>query len=259
MAAVSGQFARIVVHVMTRAATRLAFGDLADGMKRAFPRLAGRLEPAVIPLPDDTTFAVQFHGIVFSIIPVPVPLPRTEWAESARLDRQGRFLGLASHQGHIIISPLSPPKDRQDALAISVLATVLAAAVATAREALAVCWFPAGTLSSANDFVDHAQQMIADTSMNTLPLDVWIDVRFAQNSGRYVAQTAGLSAFAVSDLQLVDTRPDPAVQSAQLFDIALHAIKSNTVFRNGDTVTVGGRSREVRRVGDIVSFECVAA
>jgi hypothetical protein len=233
-----GQFERCICYLMCHEPITLDFDQIAEAVRVSFPKVAGSLRPFDLPGLDESGIGLSFGGSAFAVIAVPAKLPRSDWERGARanLAWPEAFVALSDHSSHIIISPVPAASSHKDAVGKAVLTTLLGGAIAVAVEAQAVCWSPAHSVVSSENFAAMAQAMLADNVLGTLPLDSWMAMDFGRAGERYAVKSRGLSAFLGLELFLVEDAPNPARQGAILYDVAGHLIREGLVFKDGATV-----------------------
>lgn len=220
-------------------------GMLAEAWRRLWPNE----EPLELPSGNDGSMEFSFMGVTGVIGYMPVPLP---WAELEELADSAwhwpeAVTVLKSHQCHVVVGVIgeeTAPRGR------SMRLTWLTAAVCAAMpSAVAVYWGSGASVSSADKFVQLAQEMTEDT----LPLLAWVGFRIVPNDTgtRWSVFTTGLKALGVMEIEVRDAKGEPLDVVDKVLELAGLVASSDLILRDG--ATIGTDRKESLRIHHVPS------
>lgn len=141
----------------------------------------------------------------------------------------GSINGLTRHQSHMLISVNLDNRRATDLF--SVMTKVTASALAASPEALGVYFPSTPQLINRVSFVEQAE------AFPSLPLDLWIDIRVGKGrNGSVTASTAGLEAFGLREIELLDSPDSREEARSRLTNLVSQMLRHRRNVTDGGTL-----------------------
>jgi Domain of unknown function (DUF4261) len=152
---------------------------------------------------------------------------------------------LAKSQAHVVITKLSDPQSRQQALAQARATTLLACAVAGLTKADGIKWEDANNVMPPAALTMFSERL---AQPNSVAVPIWIRSVFARGpdnsdgQATRIAGTIGLWAFGLPEIEFAGTPLPMNYLSAQIYAAAEYCLTSDATLKHGDTIGLDGQN-----------------
>jgi hypothetical protein len=217
---------------LTLVALREALLPSMDDMFAEIRRCdANAAEPTEVRT-SPNAFTCRWGDAVVGVALVPRPIPSSllegpsasawYWPEAAE--------AVAGHGAHVLINLVDESRDMiEKALRL----TALTSAVATAADAVAILWAPAGLIHEPRAFAEQARQ----SSRESLPLYLWIDIRIQQQAeNRHSLFTNGLARLGKREIELESIGASGQQVLEWAYNLAHYQLDRTAIIKDGDTI-----------------------
>ncbi|GLS24927.1 DUF4261 domain-containing protein [Marinibactrum halimedae] len=234
-----------------------AMRTTAPELETFFQEKLGNPDITIQGAPDDNNSFVMLWGkFAFSIMLIDQPIP-AETFEVALRTSQGLSNGeqlIAAHKAHLIIAPLKHATHQLQAIYNAMGLMTLADFLSEKSKPLAYFWSGSQILADAEGFgkalAGASQAMDKYTNKESdpwydLPSTYWVGMRMLSpdRKTQFGAVTAGLASLTGFEIQVDPFLGKPVEAAKHLFGMAGYALNHGPVFKDNDTIGIGGQQQ----------------
>lgn len=209
---------------------------------------------------DQGSLIVQWGNANFAVLYIDQPAPK-ETFDTAVRSTSGLKNGaniVANHKAHLIVSPLSPPREPGQAIVNGIgVMSLTDMLLEDQAQPLGYFWSSAETLVGADQYksalakASTAMTKQANREPNAgydLPATYWVGYRLfkAKQPGLIGATTKGFSLYFGFEVELAPEQREPASIAASLYSIVGYVFANGPILKDSETIEV--RPREAYRI-----------
>ncbi|QDT69766.1 hypothetical protein MalM25_27070 [Planctomycetes bacterium MalM25] len=144
---------------------------------------------------------------------------------------------LKPHTDHLFITLIDEGRQRID---VAFRLTHLTVAVASSSPAAGIVWGASGAVHKPADFATLAGQ----SSLNDLPLHLWIDFRaYEADGGGFGLFTTGMEALGRRELEVVNYTGDPQHLVGAVYNIAHYVLEKDAMLKDSEVIGLPDESQ----------------